>query len=178
MRRSRLTWLIVGGVVSVLVAGAVDAFRGSPSRPEPVRNPYLAPSPAPAGAATPPGAVSDDSKLPRCKTQQLALDIENLGGSPALALVHAWAGPCRTPRLPIDIALLDRAGHSVEAEISVQRAFAPTTLSPNAELSAPFSYAYLCGEPKPVRVVAEAGPYPARGRLAQIFGACLDDFGP
>jgi hypothetical protein len=152
------------------ILGTVDALRDSPSRSKPaLRNPYLAPSPTPAAQAS--------NRLPRCTAGQLALRVENLGGSPALALVHVWAGPCRTARLPIDISVFDRKGKRVQATVLIQRAFAPTTLSPNAEVIAGFNLVYLCGERKPVRVVAEAGAYPARGQLPHGY-ACVDDLGP
>ncbi len=116
--------------------------------------------------------------MARCTAQQIALRVEKLGGDLALALTHVWGAPCRTPRLPIDVALLDRAGKEVQATVGVQSAFAPTTLSPNVELVAGFNFIYLCGQPEPVRVVAEAGPYPARGRLPRGHAACLNDLGP
>lgn len=176
MIRTPLTWALVGGLVALLVAGAIDVLRSSESPTSESKSTNGLQRPA--ADRTNRRAETEGVPLPRCTAQQLALKIENLGGDPALALVHVWAGPCRTPRLPIEVALLDRAGRSVESAISVQPAFSPTTLSPNAELSAPFSAVYLCGQPKPVRVAAEAGPYPARGRLPRGYVACLEDLGP
>jgi hypothetical protein len=173
--RSRITWAIVGVVAVVTVAAVVDGLRSSRS---PVSSSKASPAPQqPADQISLP-TEQESVAPPRCSVQQLALKIENLGGVVALALVHGRAGPCRTSRLPIEVAVLDRAGEPVEATLSVQPAFAPTTLSPDGELSAPFSFVYLCGEPKPVRVVAEAGPYAARGRLPRRYAACVDDLGP
>jgi hypothetical protein len=121
---------------------------------------------------------TEATPLRRCATQQLALRVESLGGGPVLALVHVWGGPCRTPRLPIEMSLFDRKGTPVQATVGVQSAFAPTSLSPNVEVIAGFTVVYLCGERKPVRFVVEAGPYPARGRLPREYGLCLDDLGP
>ena len=114
----------------------------------------------------------------RCAAQQLALRVANLGGGPALALVHVWGPPCRTPRLPVNVALFDRSGQRVEATIGIQSAFAPTTLSPSVEVIAGFNFLYLCGQRRPVRVVAEAGPYPTTGRLPHGIAACIHDLGP
>jgi hypothetical protein len=171
-----LTWVVVGGIVSLLVVGAVDALRPS-GTPTSASKTTAAPK-RPAGDQISLPVETESVPPPRCTAQQLALTIENLGGGPALALLHVWAEPCRTPRLPIEVALLDRAGHSVEATVGIQPAFPPTTLSSNVALSAPFTFVYLCGEPKPVFAVADAGPYSARGRLPRSYGACLEDLGP
>jgi hypothetical protein len=178
--RSWLTWLIAGGVAAVAIVGTVDALRDSPSRSKPaLRNSYLAPSPAPAARAS--------ERSPRCAAEQLALRVENLNGTPALELAHVWGQPCRTPRLRIRVGLLDRAGRALERHedgrtyqqtVGVQSAFAPTTLAPQVAVSAPFSVVYLCGAPKPVWAVADAGPYGAKGRLPRGYPACVDDLGP
>src|SRR5919201_1982854 len=103
MIRTRLTWVIVGAVFALGVLAAIDVLRssGAPSSSQA--------TPTRAEQFTFP-SETESAPVARCKTQQLALKGENLGGSPALALVHAWAGRCRTPRLPIHIALFDRAG--------------------------------------------------------------------
>jgi hypothetical protein len=178
--RSWLTWLIAGGVAALAIVGAVDALRDSPSRSKPpLRNSYLAPSPAPAAQAS--------ERSPRCTTQQLALRVEKLNGTPALELAHVWGQPCRTRRLQIEVGLLDRAGrplekyedaHTYRLTVGIQRAFAPTTLTPNVAVSAPFSFDYVCGTPRPGWAVANAGPYFARGRLPRGYPACVDDLGP
>jgi hypothetical protein len=174
--QTRLTWVVVAGVAALLVAGVVDALRSSGS---PASSSKASPAPQqPVADQISLPTQEEDTAPPPCTAQQLGLKIENLGGVAALALVHVWAGPCRTPRLPIEVAVLDRAGEPVEGTIGIQPAFAPTTLSPDGELSAPFSLVYLCGEPKPVRVAAEAGPYAATGRLPRRYAACLEDLGP
>jgi hypothetical protein len=179
--RSWLTRLITAGVAVLAIVGTVDALRDSPFRSKPaLRNPYLAPSPAPAAQAS--------VRPPRCTRGQLALRIENLNGTPALELAHVAGEPCRTPRLPIQVGLLDRAGRALESNqdgltvqqtVGIRRAFAPTTLAPQVAVSALFSpYVYLCGTPKPAWAFAEAGSYSARGRLPHGYATCLDDLGP
>ena len=110
--------------------------------------------------------------------QQYALRFERLGGTPVLALAHVWGSPCRTPRIPIEVSLFGRNGNPVEASVGVQQAFVPTDLSPRIEVIAELQVTYLCGGPKPRRLVAEATPYVVRGWLPRSYGTCLDDLGP
>jgi hypothetical protein len=167
---------VVLALAAVAIAAVVDAARNVYGSDEPASGGRE--SRSPSHSTTSRAAVTTATAVPRCKTQQLAFRLQNLGGGPALALVHAWAGPCRTPRLPISVALLDRRGQAVDATVGVQPTFAPSALSPNAELSAPFNFVYRCGQPRPVRALAEAGPYSTRGRLPEGYGACLHDLGP
>lgn len=105
--RRRITLLIAAGVLAVGVAALVDALRGSPSQSEPaVRNPYIAPSPAPAATAA-------ADRLPTCTTPQLELVIEVPGGSAAVALRHVSGSPCHLRRLPVKVWVRDRAGRAV-----------------------------------------------------------------
>jgi hypothetical protein len=104
MRRSVIS-LIVLGVLTVGVFALVDAVSGSPSRIDAVENPYLAPSPAPAGGSA--------DRLPVCTRPQLALTIEVLGGSAAVALRHVSGSPCRLRRLLVNVWVRNRAGHAV-----------------------------------------------------------------
>jgi hypothetical protein len=164
--RSWLTWLIAGGLGALVIVGIVDALRDSPSRPKPaLRNPHLAPSPTPAARA--------NERSPRCTSQQLALRVENLNGTPALELAHVWGQPCRTPRLQIEVGLLDRAGRPLEKyedgrtyrpTVGIQPAFAPTTLAPNVAVSAPFA-STTCVERRGPR-----GRSPTRGLTLQEDG--------
>ncbi len=155
MLRTHLSWLVIGGVAVVLIAAAVDALR-------------------PSDSETPPA----EGALERCTVQQYALRFERLGGTPVLALAHVWGSPCRTPRIPIEVSLFGRNGNPVEASVGVQQAFVPTDLSPRIEVIAELQVTYLCGGPKPRRLVAEATPYVVRGWLPRSYGTCLDDLGP
>ncbi len=205
MLRTHLSWLVIGGVAVVLIAAAVDALRPSDSETPPAEGGLAqerereeqAPEEAPAALVG-----TETAPLERCTVQQYALRFERLGGTPVLALAHVWGSPCRTPRIPIEVSLFGRAlahvwgspcrtpripievslfgrnGNPVEASVGVQQAFVPTDLSPRIEVIAELQVTYLCGGPKPRRLVAEATPYVVRGWLPRSYGTCLDDLGP
>jgi hypothetical protein len=181
MVRRRMTWVVVGGVSALLVAAAVDAFRPSGSNTS-VSKATVSQERSGGEGATGYAPViapeaAEAARVGRCSAQQIALRVETLGDSPALVLAHVWGSPCRTPRLPIDVALFSRGGKRADAAVFAPSAFAPTSLAPNLDVVAGFGFVYLCGHPRPVRVVAEAGPYPARGRLPRVYRACVDDLG-
>jgi hypothetical protein len=181
MLRTHLSWLVIGGVAVVLIAAAVDALRPSDSETPPAEGGLAqerereeqAPEEAPAALVG-----TETAPLERCTVQQYALRFERLGGTPVLALAHVWGSPCRTPRIPIEVSLFGRNGDAVEARVGVEQAFVPTDLSPGVEVIAELQVTYLCGGPKPRRLVAEATPYVVRGWLPRSYGTCLDDLGP
>lgn len=183
MRRTHLSWLVVGGLAVVLIAAAVDALRSSDSETSQAKSGLVTEGEREEqpreGTTLTTSAETETTRLERCEVQQYALRVERLGGIPVLALAHVWGAPCRTPRLPIEVSLFARNGEAVEASVGVQPAFAPTDLSPGVEVIAGFQLIYLCGGPKPRRLVASAGPYGVRARLPRgSFVACLDDLGP
>jgi putative effector of murein hydrolase len=69
MIRTRITWLIAGGVVALLVVAGIDALRSSDSE--------ATASTRPASTTTPEAA---DLSLPRCTRQQITVSIEIRGG--------------------------------------------------------------------------------------------------
>jgi hypothetical protein len=166
---SRITWIIVGGLVALLIAGVVDALRGSPPKQEATPYVPLAPSSTPASTTAP---------APRCLTNQLDLRIEPVGSDLALVLAHTEGQPCRTPRLRIDVTLLDGSGQPAKATASIQEFFAPTDHLSNVEVVAGLTVLYTCGEAKPQRFVARVGPYHDHGRLPRHRALCLDDLDP
>jgi hypothetical protein len=169
MPGSRLTWFIVGGVVAVLIAGVADALRGSPPKEEATVYVPLAPNSASATTTAP---------EPRCQINQLDLRMEPVGSDLALVLAHTKGQPCRTPRLRIDVTLLDGNGQRAKATASTQEFFAPTDHFRNVEVVAGFTVLYECGEAEPQRFVARVGPYFEQGRLPRYKALCLDDLGP
>jgi hypothetical protein len=169
MLGARLTWIIVGGLVALLIIGVLDALRGSPPKQEATLYVPLAPHSAPATTTAP---------ALRCQTNQLDLRMEPIGSDLALVLAHTEGPPCRTPRLRIDITLLDGSGQRAKATASVQEFFAPTDHFSNVDVVAGFTVLSRCGVGKPQRFAARAGPYNQRGRLPRYKALCLDDLGP
>jgi hypothetical protein len=167
MLRTRLSWLVIGGVAVVLIAAAVDALRSWDSETPPAKGGLVQEREREEQATeeVPLAALADTETAPleRCEVQQYALRVERLGGTPVLVLAHAWGSPCRTPRIPIEVSLFDRNGDPVEASAGIQQAFAPTDLSPGVEVIAGLQVNYLCGERRPRLLVAEARPYVCGG---------------
>jgi hypothetical protein len=104
--------------------------------------------------------------------------MEPVGSDLALVLAHTEGQPCRTPRLRIDVTLLDGRGQRTKATASIQEFFAPTDHFSNVEVVAGFTVLYTCGEAKPQRFVARVGPYHEHGHLPRYKALCLDDLGP
>jgi hypothetical protein len=174
MRRTRISWLVIGGVALILAAAVVDALRPSGSSGKDVVGTDVESQgqAAQVGASTT-RAGTTTTPLPRCGTEQVAVQVEMLSGSAVLELAHVSGGPCTTPRLPVEVRFFDRTGNQVRAYAD---AFAPTTLSPNVDVVANLYVIYRCRKRELTRFVVEAGRYVGRGRLPT--GSCLDDRGP
>ncbi len=117
MLRTRLSWLVVGGVAVVVIAAVADALRRSGSEPPPVKRGLVQESGRAEHAADEvPATTLVESKtvqLERFTAEQLTLRVERLGGTPVLALAHVRGEPCRTPRIPIEVRLFARDGTPV-----------------------------------------------------------------
>lgn len=100
--RVPLTWLLLAGLSCLLFAATLDGFLSDASSDHGV-----------IVAAAPP-REGEDVPLPPCTVQNLALSIDVLGGSPFIALRHAWGKPCHLARLPVDLTVRDRAGRRVQ----------------------------------------------------------------
>jgi hypothetical protein len=165
MIRTRLTWVTVGAIAALLlVAGTVARCSSGSSSAS-----------GSGSASTTPG---ETAALDVCGPQQLMFRIERLGRDPALSLRNVSRVPCRAPRLPITLTLLDRGGSPAEATTVIQpAAFPPATYSPNVEEIARVGVFYKCAEAKPQTkpktFVAEAGSYHVEGRLPAIRVHCL-----
>jgi hypothetical protein len=185
MLRTRLSWLVTGGVAVILIAAAVDALRSSGSKTlQPNRGLHDGEQPGHAAEEVLQTAVAETETelLERCTAQQLALRVERLGGTYLLALAHVWGGPCRTPRIPVEVSLFYRKGDPVNpdtASVSARwQTFAPTDLSPGVEAIGELYVSYECGKRRPRLLIAEARPYFAREWLPRGYIACVDDLGP
>jgi hypothetical protein len=110
MTRTRLTWVVVGGLVALFVVGLIDSLRSRESRIfEPggrrgsvfeARDPVLAPT-----------TVS----LPPCSDEQIGVSIEVLGGSATVVVRHMFGKPCHLARRPVEVAVNDRADNPVRS---------------------------------------------------------------
>jgi hypothetical protein len=185
MLRTPITRILVGGVAVIVVAAAIDAVRSSESRTPPTEGSPVRDADREGQAeevAQSTVAKTETGPLERCTAGQLALRVERLGGTLVLALAHVWGSPCRTARIPIEVALFGRKGNLVnpdEAGVGVSpQAFGSTTLSSGVEVIAELHVSYLCGAPRPRRLLADARPYVARKWLPRGYVACLDDLGP
>ena len=167
-----VTWLIAGGVLVLALASVVDALHRSSSDPKrALTNPFLAPSPVPAAASP--------ERPPTCTVPQLELVVEVPGDSAAVALRHVSGSPCHLRRLPVKLAVRDRAGHVVPLVageglgVSAFRGdFAPgfeqlrnVTFLPQCTPETIPDASYVLS--------ARAGPYRARKRLSGAEIGCF-----
>jgi hypothetical protein len=110
MLRTRLSWLVIGGVGVILVAGAVDAIRSSePSASSPSRETATERS---AGKTTL-ARVTTPESLPRCTVQNIGVSIDVLGGTASVAVRHVWGRPCHLAPLPVRLSVTNRFGGRV-----------------------------------------------------------------
>ena len=173
--RIGVTSLIAAGVLVVGVAALLDALRGSPPQSEPaVRNPYVAPSPAPAAAAA--------DRLPTCTTRQLRLSIKVLGGLASVVVRHVSGDPCRLPRLLLRVSVRDQAGREVllrnpeGLEGSFQRFPVRGDFRPGFEQLIPITFSSCYPETAPAGryyALARGGPYLAHRYISGAEIGCI-----
>jgi hypothetical protein len=110
MLRTRLSWLVIGGVAVILVAAAVDTIRSSePSASSPRRE--TATERSAAGEVTIPVEATPEG-LPRC-TVQKAVSIEVLGGTATVVVRHVGGRACHLAALPVRLSVTNRVGRRV-----------------------------------------------------------------
>jgi hypothetical protein len=110
MLRTRLSWLVIGGVAVILVAAAVDAIRSSePSASSPSRETATERS----ARETTLAVVTTPKSLPRCTAQNIGVSIEVLGGTATIVVRHVWGRPCQLAPLPVRLSLTNRLGGRV-----------------------------------------------------------------
>jgi hypothetical protein len=83
MIRTRLTWVIVGAVVALLIAAGVDALRSSDRESS---------APTTTASTTTVGRRAG-STLPRCTREQVAVSIEIRKGVATIVVRHVGANP-------------------------------------------------------------------------------------
>jgi hypothetical protein len=99
--------------------------------------------------------------LPACGRNQLALVLEELGGSTAVALRHVQGPPCHRSPLVLRAAVVDSRGKSSRLPLGDARRLGGD-FTPGFEQLAILS---SCGDaPLPSTIEASAGPYSIRGK--------------
>ena len=159
----RLTWVVVGGVATLLFVAVVDAFRSSHDE---------ASSPTARTGTTEERA---GSALADCTPNQIAVsvDVSRFTGSSTgrIAMIEVRSlhdSSCHLPDLPADVTIADRAGNA-----TFRAGGPPSSLSgavlPASGPTEPFpipSDLPPCGQGGPYLVLATLGPYSARRTLA------------
>jgi hypothetical protein len=161
--------VIGGALVALLIAGTADVVLSSEA-PESESNGTRETQAARASAAsanqgeTSPLQITANAPLPPCEVQNLALSIDLLGGSPFIALRHAWGKPCHLRRLPVHLTVKDRTGERVEVAYTQSRIAGDFTLDFERLLG--ITYRPTCKQHRPFIAFVTVGPaYSARRRL-------------
>jgi hypothetical protein len=111
MLRTRLSWLVIGGVAAILVAAAVDAIRSSePSASSPTSRETA--TERSAGETTF-AVVATPGGLPRCTVQNIGVSIDVVGGTATVVVRHVGGRPCHLTPLPVRLSLTNRVGRRV-----------------------------------------------------------------
>lgn len=110
MVRTRLSWLVIGGVAVILVAAVFEAIRSpGPSASSPRQETATERS---AGKTRLTGVTRPES-LSRCTVQNIVVSIDVLGGMATVAVRHVWGRPCHLAPLPVRLSVTDRVGRRV-----------------------------------------------------------------
>jgi hypothetical protein len=186
--QGKATWLILIAVGGVVIAGVVDAVRGSSSNPEaaPVGESVIEPSTTtapPVQTATEPVATTEPAastepvdatataiesvvpeRLPSCDTEQLRLTFTVWEGLAAAVLRHVNGQPCRHGRAPIGFTARDQSGERVAVFGGGTQVTHPSDFSNGFEqlLQIP---QMSCDPEGSFSMVATVGPYVARRTL-------------
>jgi hypothetical protein len=184
----KATWLIVAAVTAVVIAGVVDAFRGSSSKPEATQagKSVIAPSTTTAIAQTPPEPAATtepvattepidatmtateagaSEHLPRCGREQLRLTFTAWEEGLAAALLRRVNGePCHHGRAPIGFTVRDQSGNRVVVFGGGMTATEPADFSNGFEQLLEFPQ-MSCDPEESFLVVATVGPYVVRRTL-------------
>jgi hypothetical protein len=163
--RSRLGWVIVGALISLILVGTVDAFLSSDEEDSGSKE-TTEPDALVDRGGTSPREEAEDEPLPPCTAQQLAVSIDLMGGSPFIAVSHAWGNPCHLRRVPIDMTVKDRTGRPVWrawSESGVGGDF-----SPDFVRLIGINYQRPCGRPRPLVAFVNVGAYSTRRKLPRV----------
>jgi hypothetical protein len=169
--RRRSSRALVAAVVAIGLAATMDAIlsRESPGRVE--RHPrYVSGATVPSSPfqARDPDHLGTAGPLPRCTAGQIALSIEEVGGTPSAVIRHVWGKPCHLAPLRPEMTVRDRTGRKVRhATIGSSGGEGVVTgdSSPGFERLLAIGYLPSCNHEGPFRAFLNAGPYFAQSKL-------------
>jgi hypothetical protein len=176
MIRTRLTWIVVGGILALAVVGAVDAlFSSGSSGTAPETGTALQPQSADAVSVP---AESRAAPLPRCTSEQIAASIDVLGGSATVAVRHARGRACHLASLPVHLRVWDRAGEPLRLP-TTEGAEIPSRVGGDFSrgferlINITYFPPWNCDERGPFLAVVKVGPYVARRPLSRDEIGCF-----
>ena len=190
--RGTVTGLIVAAVGAVVLAGVVDAIRGSVSHPQTGAGPSVT---KPSTATTPPeqttteaAAITNASlttpvkgnvtatepvstrRLPSCDTDQLRLAFTGSGGLAAVVLRRVKGPPCHHDQAEMRFIVRTLSGASV-AVFAGTDTIAPADFEHGFEQLANVPQ-MSCDPGESFRVVAMVGPYVAQRTVSGTHLPC------
>jgi hypothetical protein len=178
MTRTRLTWVIVGAVVALLVIAGVDALRSAMSETT-ASTTTASTTTASASRRTAPTTTPEraDLSLPSCTRQEIAVSIEILRGIANNVVRNVGSSSCRLPQLGIELTIKDRAGKQVwQGELSAEESPFGGDFSPGFEQTVHFpspNFVPHCFRRSPFLALATIGPYSVRsGNLSGTEIGC------
>jgi hypothetical protein len=161
MSRTRLNWVVGGGIGALLFVAGVDAFRSSDSETS---------APTPSTATT---TVTGASALPGCIGRQIAVSVDvrpfTEASSGRIAIIEVRSlhdSSCRLPGLSANVTVKDRAGNTMWRDGLPSRV--ASAVLPASGPAVPFPIPNnrpLCGQGGPYPALATVGRYSARRKL-------------
>jgi hypothetical protein len=148
MIRSRVTWVVLGGVAALVVIAVADALRssgGETSLPT-----------ASAATTTSPQATTP---LPNCARRQIALSIEIREGIATVVVQHVSGERCFQPSADFRFLITNRAKQRIG--LWTPPVFAESYRL-GQERTFALAYVFRCDRPGPFIAKATLGPYSAR----------------
>jgi hypothetical protein len=199
--RGKATWLISTAVAAVLIAGVVDALRGSSSHDESAPaaqaptvvdlggstltlGSVAAQAATAAVATTEPQGTTDTAaipsappeRLPRCTTPQLALAVKIVDRSAMLVLRRVAGEPCHHGQSPIGLTVLDQSGQKValfgHGSGGPGTSTAPADFIPGFVQLMQIPYTEFCDPAGSYLAVVTVGPYEARHTVSGTEIVC------
>jgi hypothetical protein len=156
MIRTRLTWVIVGAVVALLVVAGVDVLRSSKAEP-----------PAATTTSTTTSQESAELTLPRCAGEQITVSLEVGRRTVVNTVRHVGGGPCDLGSVMLGLTMNDRAGRTAWQGVLPSALWGD--LNPGSQQTTHFPIPNdipRCHRRDPFQVVATASRYSDRRRLS------------